>query len=116
MIFKSFQNTCGAFKNVSLLQSDVHTREKLARILHLQNFEVNNMTLERINKYWLEDIALVEKLTKVDQKHLIEQFNEIGTCVNVYKNPGVTIQKEYLCNVPGFCEVLLIVIYLYEIL
>ena len=93
---------------MSLLDYDFHIREKLKVVLDipdLQYVDVNNETLEKVQRYWMEDVKLIEELTKAEQKHFISQFDHSGTCVDIYSNPGVTIQKDYLCDVPGLCEV-----------
>ena len=81
-------------------------RQKITKLLEMVQFKINSETLELIQDYWMEDIILVQKLrqSKLDDEY-IRLLDDTGTCINIYQNPGVTIQKGYFCEVSGFCEV-----------
>ena len=101
-----FQDSCESYKNVTNLSNNVFVRQKLSKLLEMEQFEINNETLEVIQDYWMEDIVLVQKLLQSDiDESFIGLLDGVGTCVNIFQNPGVTIQEGHFCEVSGFCMV-----------
>ena len=99
------QDSCPAIWNVSVLDANIHTRKKLSKVQDFQSFDVVPKTLDFIQDYWMEDISLVEEFKRLNEDDYLVELNGLGTCVDIFKNPGVKIQKGLLCNEPGFCQV-----------
>ena len=100
------QESCESYKNVTNLHSNVFIRQKISKILEMEQFVIDSTSLEIIQEYWMEDIILVQKLlqAKIDDG-FIGLLDGTGTCINIFQNPGVTIQEGHFCEVSGFCEV-----------
>ena len=97
---------CASYKNVTNLQSNVYIRQKISKILEMEPFVIDSTSLEIIQEYWMEDIILVQKLLQLEiDEGFIGLLDGIGTCINIFQNPGVTIQEGHFCEVSGFCEV-----------
>ena len=72
----------------------------------MEQFAVDSTSLEIIQEYWMEDVILVQKLLQLEiDESFIGLLDGIGTCINIFQNPGVTIQEGHFCEVSGFCEV-----------
>ena len=92
-------------KNVSLSPLNPYHREKASLILDFQRFNVNTVTMDFVQNYWTEDIKLMKQLKDAEGYHFLKELENVGTCVDIFKNPGVKIQQEYLCDIPGLCQV-----------
>ena len=92
-------------KNVSLSPLNPYHREKTSLILDFHRFNVNTVTMDFVQNYWTEDIKLMKQLKDAESYHFLKELENVGTCVDIFKNPGVKIQETFLCNEPGFCNV-----------
>ena len=99
------QDPCPAITNVSKLDANIYNRKKFSKVQNFLSFKVEPKMVEFTENYWMEDIALVEELKKSNQDKYLTQLDGLGTCVDIFKNPGVKIQETFLCNEPGFCNV-----------
>ena len=92
-------------KKVSILPLDVYQREKIAMLLKVRPFEINDKNLVSLQDYWYEDIVMFATLYNDGNLQYLPYFDGIGTCVEIRKNVGVKIQNGSICDVDGFCEV-----------
>ena len=88
-----------------LLQVDSSTRQKIITLLQIKNFDLEMETLSRLKNFWLEDIETLYELKKTKMLKYVDIYDGVGKCVDIFKNPGIQIQKQKICDIEGSCQV-----------
>ena len=90
---------------VNQLHEDYALRDKAQKVLKIQNFDVSPTSVEFLNKYWNEDLIMVDNLHQSNLMKYLSLYDGLQKCIDPLANSGVTLTTNPICSEPGFCQV-----------